>query len=83
MPNTRRRAAVAKYRFKGSERHSVPVLGRYVDPKEVVEIDDDVAAQYVWPEDMWAEVTPPSKKAQKAAAEENAPADGEPAKDGE
>lgn len=76
---------MAKYRFKGSERHSVPVLGRYVDPKEVVEIPDDVAARYEWPEETWAEVSPPSPKAKKAAAAANvepAPAD-EPAKDGE
>lgn len=81
---------MAKYRFKGSERHSVPVLGRYVDPKEVVEVPDDVAAQYAWSEDMWAEVTAPSPKARKAAAEARAtapdfaPAESdEPAKDGE
>lgn len=73
---------MAKYRFKGSERHSVPVLGRYVDPKEVIEVEDSVAAQYAWPEEMWAEVTPPSAKAKKAAAGENTPAD-ESAKDGE
>lgn len=74
---------MAKYRFKGSERHSVPVLGRYVDPKEVVEVPDDVAAQYGWPEEMWAEVTPPSAKARKAAAADNADASDESAKDGE
>lgn len=77
---------MAKYRFKGSERHSVPALGLHVDPKEVVEIPDDVAAAYVWPEDMWAEVAPPSPKARKAAAaavEEAPPAADEPVKDGE
>lgn len=75
---------MAKYRFKGSERHSVPVLGRYVDPKEVVEVPDEVAAQYAWPEEMWVEVTPPSAKAKKAAAAENEAAPGdESQKDGE
>lgn len=73
---------MAKYRFKGSERHSVPVLGRYVDPKEVIEVDDDVAAAHGWPEEYWAEVSPPSRKAQKAAAGE-ADAPDESAKGGE
>ncbi len=70
---------MARYRFTGSERHSVPVLGRYVDPREVVEIPDEVAAQYEWPEEQWSEVEPPSRKAVKAAEKNN----DAPAKDGE
>lgn len=74
---------MAKYRFKGSERHSVPVLGRYVNPKEVVEVPDDEAAQYAWPEELWTEVDAPSPKAVKAAAADNALVVDEAPKDGE
>ncbi len=74
---------MAKYRFKGSERHSVPVLGRYVDPREVVEVSDEVAAANLFPEELWTEMTPPSAKAKKAAAADNADASDAPAKDGE
>lgn len=69
MPENRRRPTVARYRFKGSEPHAVPVLGRTVNPREVVEIPDDVVKQYVWPEDLWSEVeaAPKSAKADEAA----------------
>lgn len=47
---------MAKLRFVANEPHDVPVLGRTVDPDELVDVPDDVFASRVWPEAQWAVV---------------------------
>ncbi len=43
----------------------VPLLGVTVEPDTVVEVADDVFAQYAWPETLWAVVTPVKKSVEK------------------
>ena len=45
---------MAKVRFVGSERHDVPLLGRSVEPDELVTVDDDVFKAHEWPEANWS-----------------------------
>ena len=54
------------------EAREVPLLGnRVVEPDEIVDIDDELLAEYVWPEATW-QVEPDKKpaKGSKAAAGE-------------
>lgn len=45
---------MAHVRMIGTETVSVPLLGnRTVEPNEVVEVDDDLIADYTWPETTW------------------------------
>lgn len=56
---------MAKYRNVSGEARVVPLVGgRVVEPDEVITVPDQIAGQYVWPEDTWqAEDAPkPSKK---------------------
>ena len=55
---------MAKLRFKGHEPHTVPLLGRTLEPDELVEVDNDVFKAHDWPESLWTVVeksTPKSK----------------------
>lgn len=47
---------MAKLRFVANEPHDVPVLGRSVEPDELVTVDDDVFKAHDWPEENWAVV---------------------------
>lgn len=47
---------MAKLRFVGREPHRVPLLGRTVQPDELVEVDNDVFKQHDWPETTWTVV---------------------------
>lgn len=66
---------MAKVRFVGSEPHTVPLVGREVQPDELVELPDAVVQEYDWPEASW-EVVDSGKRlfdpSTKTAAEVNA-----------
>jgi hypothetical protein len=44
---------VGTVRNIGPERISVPLLGRDIDPDEVVEVPDEYLEDYAWPEETW------------------------------
>ena len=44
---------MATVRFIGPEPHTVPLLGRDVQPDELVEVPDDLLADYTWSETNW------------------------------
>lgn len=50
---------MAQLRFIYPEARNVPLLGRLVQPDEMVEVDDDVYLQHLWPEDGWSVVGAP------------------------
>ena len=56
---------MAKVRFIGSEPHDVPLVGRTVEPDELVEVDDAVFSSREWPESHWAVVSEPKKSTAK------------------
>lgn len=56
---------MAKLRFVGNEPADVPVLGRTVEPDELVDVDDAVFKSRVWPEAQWAVVGEPKKSTAK------------------
>jgi len=45
---------MATVRNISGERLSVPLLGREVDPDEVVEVEDRLVTDQVWPDVTWA-----------------------------
>lgn len=47
---------MAQLRFRGDERHEVPLLGRAVEPDELVEVPDDLYAEVSWPSAYWTVV---------------------------
>lgn len=51
-----------KLRFVGNEPHDVPVLGRSVDPDELVEIDPETYKSREWPEALWQKATAKDKE---------------------
>lgn len=44
---------MAQVRFVGDEPYLVPLLGREVQPDELVELPDVVVQEYAWPESLW------------------------------
>jgi hypothetical protein len=52
---------MAKLRNISPDTLIVPLLGRSVDPDEVVEVADALLEQYAWPDTLWAVVTPSKK----------------------
>lgn len=54
---------MAKVRYRGSEPADVPLLGRTVDPDEVVVVPDDVFESREWPETNWTVVSTAKKTA--------------------
>lgn len=76
---------MATFKFKGHEPVDVSALGRVVQPKERVDVPDELVnttgladdGGLVWPEELWELVTPPKR----GAAKVNKPAAAE--KDGE
>lgn len=54
---------MAKVRFVGSEPHEVPLLGRVVEPDELVEIPDDVLEEFEWPAAQWDVIDSSKSKA--------------------
>jgi hypothetical protein len=51
-----------KLRFVGSEPHDVPVLGRSVEPDELVDIDQETYKSREWPEALWQKTTAKDKE---------------------
>lgn len=43
-----------KLRFLGDQPHDVRVLGRVVEPDELVDVPQDVFDAYAWPESLWS-----------------------------
>lgn len=52
---------MAKLRFRLDQPHEVPLVGRVVEPDELVEVSDAVWAQHDWPESTWDEVEVPRR----------------------
>lgn len=52
---------MAKLRNITDETLNVPLVGKHVEPDEVVEVSDAVWAQHAWPETVWAEVEVPRR----------------------
>ena len=52
---------MAKLRNVSADTLSVPLLGRSVEPDEVVEVEDRLLKDYDWPETLWSEVAAPKK----------------------
>ena len=46
-----------KVRFIGSEPHDVPLLGRSVEPDELVEVDAETFKSREWPDALWAVIS--------------------------
>ena len=44
---------MAKVRYIGDEPMDVPLVGREVEPDELIEVPDAVAQDTVWPERFW------------------------------
>lgn len=66
---------MASVRYIGDEPRSVPLLGREVQPDELIELPDAVVQEYDWPESSWDVVNTGRKvfdPSTKTAAEVNA-----------
>lgn len=51
---------MAQVRNASGERRFVPLIGRFLDPDEQAEIDDQVFDLFDWSSDCWQVVTPSS-----------------------
>lgn len=60
---------MATFRYKGDQPVDVAVLGRVVNPKDKVEVPDELvntdgladSGGLVWPEELWELMTPPKR----------------------
>lgn len=52
---------MAKLRNVSADVLNVPLLGRDVDPDQVVDVPDDLLEAYAWPESVWQVVTKTKK----------------------
>lgn len=51
-----------KIRFVGNEPHDVPLLGRTVEPDELVEVDTETFKSREWPEALWQKAATKDKE---------------------
>ena len=60
---------MARLKNVSGEAREVPLLGnRVVEPDEIVDVDDELLAEYVWPEATWQVQAEKPVKASKAAS---------------
>lgn len=63
---------MARVRYVGDEPRDVPLLGRSVEPDELVEVDDEVFTPYDWPEAQWSVVEKAKTNQKKSTAKGSA-----------